>query len=119
MSANPVKVRERQRSANAVARTARPSRVLRFAPRGNVHVSLIPIVPILLAPLIIVVFVVLMPVWFAVLAVLGIVWAIAWPIDKIIGASGGRQDMPLTSAIRRAFRWVLTFGGLAEGFRKE
>ena len=81
--------------------------------------ALVPIVPILLAPVIIVVFVVLMPVWFVALAVLGILWAIAWPIDKLIAVSGGSRDAPLTTAVRKAFRWVLTFGGLAEGFGRQ
>ena len=81
--------------------------------------ALVPIVPILLAPVIIVVFVILMPVWFAALVVLGVLWVLAWPVDKLIAASGGSRDAPLTTALRRAFRWVLTFGGLAEGFGQQ
>ena len=79
--------------------------------------ALIPIIPILLAPVIIVVFIVLMPVWFATLVVLGILWVIAWPIDKLIGVAGGPHDAPLTTALHRALRWVLTFGGLAQSFQ--
>jgi hypothetical protein len=82
-------------------------------------IALIPIVPILLAPVIIVVFVILLPVWFAALVVLGVLWAIAWPIDKLIGVAGGPRDAPLTTALGRALRWVLTFGGLAEGFGQQ
>ena len=81
--------------------------------------ALVPIVPILLAPLIIVVFVILMPVWLVALAVLGILWAIASPIDKLIAVSGGSRNAPLTTGIGTALRWVLTFGGLAEGFVRQ
>lgn len=81
--------------------------------------ALVPIVPILLAPVIIVVFVVLMPLWFVALAVLGVLWVIAWPVDKLIAVSGGSRDAPLTTGIGTTLRWVLTFGGLAEGFGRQ
>jgi hypothetical protein len=81
--------------------------------------ALVPLVPILLAPVIIVVFVVLMPLWFVALAVLGLLWVLAWPIDKLIAVSGSSRAAPLTAALTGAFRWVLTFGGLAEGFGQQ
>lgn len=81
--------------------------------------ALVPVVPILLAPVIIVVFVILMPLWFVALAVLGILWGIAWPIDKLIALGGDARAAPLTTAIGKALKWVLTFGGLAEGFGRQ
>jgi hypothetical protein len=74
--------------------------------------ALVPIVPILLAPLIIVVFVILLPVWFVVIVVLGVLYGLAWPIDKLLAATGASRAAPLTTPLMRALRWVITFGGL-------
>ena len=78
--------------------------------------ALVPIVPILLAPLIIVVFVILLPIWFVAILVLGVLYGLAWPIDKLLAATGESRDAPLTSPLMRALRWVITFGGLTTSF---
>ena len=75
-------------------------------------IALVPIVPILLAPLIIVVFVILLPIWFVAIVVLGVLYGLAWPIDKLLAATGASRDAPLTTPLMRALRWVITFGGL-------
>jgi hypothetical protein len=97
-------------SSGRVARYT--TREFRLIPRGNVHIALIPIVPILLAPLIIVVFVILLPVWFVVIVVLGVLYGLAWPVDKLLAATGASRAAPLTTPLMRALRWVITFGGL-------
>ena len=74
--------------------------------------ALVPIVPILLAPLIIVVFVILLPVWLVAIVVLGVLYGLAWPIDKLLAATGASRVAPLTTPLMRALRWVITFGGL-------
>lgn len=76
--------------------------------------QLIPIAPILLLPVILVVFVVVFPLWVIALGVVGLILVIAKALDKVAQLAGTRMLSPPALAIQRAFRWVLTFGGLAE-----
>lgn len=76
--------------------------------------GLLPIAPILLLPVILVVFVVVFPLWVVALGVVGLILVIVKGLDKLAQLAGTRAFSPLALAIHRAFRWVLTFGGLAE-----
>lgn len=76
--------------------------------------QLIPIAPILLLPVILVVFVVVFPLWVVALAVVGLVLVIVKGLDKLVQLAGSRALSPPAMGMQRAFRWVLTFGGLAE-----
>jgi hypothetical protein len=76
--------------------------------------GLIPIAPILLLPVILVVFVVVFPLWVIALAVVGLILVLVKGLDKLAQMAGVRALSPPARAIQRAFRWVLTFGGLAE-----
>jgi hypothetical protein len=71
------------------------------------HLSLLPIAPLLLMPFAIVFFVIVFPLWGVALGVLGLILVIVRGLSKL---TGGALDGPAT-AVHRAFRWVLTFGG--------
>lgn len=76
--------------------------------------GLVPIVPILLLPFIIIIFVIVFPLWLVALAVVGLMFVIVVGADKLARAMNIHfLDAP-ARAIRIAFRWVLTFGGLAK-----
>jgi hypothetical protein len=74
--------------------------------------SLLPIVPLLLLPFAIVFFVIVFPIWGLALGVLGLLLLIMRGLDAIARGMGGSMDGPL-NGVRKSFRWVLTFGGLA------
>jgi hypothetical protein len=79
-----------------------------------VQASLLPIAPILLLPFILIFFVVVVPIWGISLGVIGLVLVIMrglrWLAHRFhVHALDGPTD-----GIRRAFRWVLTFGGFTE-----
>lgn len=74
--------------------------------------SLLPIIPILLLPFAIVFFVVVFPLWGVALGVLGLLLLILRGIDKLANAMGSSIESEVI-AMQKAFRWVLTFGGLA------
>jgi hypothetical protein len=76
--------------------------------------ELIPIAPILLLPVILVVFVIVFPLWVIALGVVGLILVIVKGLDKLAQLAGVHALSPPAVAIHRAFRWVLTFGGLAE-----
>lgn len=76
--------------------------------------GLIPIAPILLLPVILVVFVIVFPLWVVALGVLGLILVIVKGLDLLARAAGTQALAPAARAMHRAFRWVLTFGGLAE-----
>lgn len=76
--------------------------------------QLIPIAPILLLPVILVVFVVVFPLWVVALAVVGLILVIVKALDKLAQLAGTHALSPPAVGMHRAFRWVLTFGGLAE-----
>lgn len=76
--------------------------------------GLLPIAPILLLPVILVVFVVVFPLWVIALAVLGLILVVVRLLDKLARLAGVGLLSGPASGMQRAFRWVLTFGGLAE-----
>ena len=78
--------------------------------------GLLPIVPILLLPFIIVFFVVVFPLWGVALGVLGLLLLIIRAIDVVGRSAGVDTFTPAANAMGKAFRWVLTFGGLSERF---
>lgn len=75
--------------------------------------GILPIVPILLLPFILIVFVIVFPLWIVALGVVGLIYVIVLGADKLALAMNIRALSPATRAIHTAFRWVLTFGGLA------
>jgi len=76
--------------------------------------GLIPIAPILLLPVILVVFVVVFPLWVVALGVVGLILVLVKGLDLLARAGGTQALAPVALGMHRAFRWVLTFGGLAE-----
>ena len=76
--------------------------------------GLLPIVPILLLPFIIVFFVIVFPIWGVALAVLGVLVLLTRGADWLARAAGVTALGGPAVAMSRAFRWVLTFGGLTE-----
>ena len=80
--------------------------------------GLLPIVPILLLPFILVFFVVVFPLWGLALGVVGLALLIVRALDALGRAAGLNMFTPAATATGRAFRWVLTFGGLSERFRE-
>jgi hypothetical protein len=78
--------------------------------------GLLPIAPFLLLPFIIVFFVVVFPLWGISLGVLGLLLLIMRGLDALGRTAGVDVFAPAVSAISRALRWVLTFGGFTERF---
>jgi hypothetical protein len=76
--------------------------------------GLLPIVPILLLPFILIVFIIVFPLWIVALGVLGLILVIVVGADKLARAVNIHSLVPAARGIRIAFRWVLTFGGLAK-----
>jgi hypothetical protein len=75
---------------------------------------LLPIAPILLLPFILIFFVVVVPIWGIALGVIGLVLVILRGLRWLTNRVGLHMlDQP-TESVRRAFRWVLTFGGFTE-----
>ena len=74
--------------------------------------SLLPIIPILLLPFALVFFVVVFPLWGVALGVLGLLLLIFRGLDWIARSAGGSMEGAV-AVLYKAFRWVLTFGGLA------
>jgi len=75
--------------------------------------GLLPIVPILLLPFIIIIFVIVFPLWIVALGIVGLTLVIVAGAEKLALAMNIHSISPIARAIRIAFRWVLTFGGLA------
>jgi hypothetical protein len=71
------------------------------------HMTLLPIAPLILLPFALVFFVIVFPFWGAALGILGLILLILRGLNSI---TGGSLEGP-ANAISRAFRWVLTFGG--------
>ena len=65
--------------------------------------TLLPIAPLLLLPFIVVFFIAVFPPWLVALMLLG---GARWVARRI------SRTHPATQMIERAFRWVMTFGGL-------
>lgn len=75
---------------------------------------LLPIAPILLLPFILVFFVVVVPIWGVALGVIGLVLVIMRGLRWLAQRVGVHALDDPTDGVRRAFRWVLTFGGFTE-----
>jgi len=78
--------------------------------------GLLPIVPILLLPFILIFFVIVFPIWGVALAVVGVLLLILKALDALGRLAQVDTFTPAAAAMTRAFRWVLTFGGLSERF---
>ena len=81
--------------------------------------ELIPIAPIILLPFILVFFVIVFPIWGIALGVLGLVLLIVRGVDSLAKRAGVRAFEGARSGVEKAFRWVLTFGGLARQLKSE
>ena len=75
--------------------------------------TLLPIVPILLLPFILIFFVAVFPLWLVSLGVLGLLLLIMRGLGKLGQLAGTEVLNRAAVQMHRAFRWVLTFGGLA------
>jgi len=75
--------------------------------------TLLPIVPILLLPFILIFFVAVFPLWLVSLGVLGLLLRIMRGLGKLGQLAGTEVLNRAAVQMHRAFRWVLTFGGLA------
>ena len=75
---------------------------------------LLPIAPILLLPFILIFFVVVVPIWGVALGVMGLVLLIMRGMKSLANLAGVHVLDGPTDAVRRAFRWVLTFGGFTD-----
>jgi len=78
-----------------------------IAAAAAMHLSLLPIAPLILLPFALVFFVIVFPFWGVALGVLGLVLLIMRGLNQM---THGGLDGP-TAGVHRAFRWVLTFGG--------
>lgn len=77
------------------------------AAAAAMHLSLLPIAPLILLPFALVFFVIVFPFWGIGLGVLGLLLLIFRGLNQLFrGALDGA-----VASVHRAFRWVLTFGG--------
>jgi hypothetical protein len=81
--------------------------------------GLLPIAPILLLPFILVFFVVVFPIWGVSLGLVGLFLLIMMAIDAIARAAGVDTFAGAVVALRRALRWVLTFGGFTDRYSQK
>ena len=72
-----------------------------------IHMTLLPIAPLILLPFALIFFVVVFPFWGVALGILGLVLLILRGINAL---TRGSLEGAVNS-VYRAFRWVLTFGG--------
>lgn len=77
------------------------------AAAAAMHMTLLPIAPLLLLPFALIFFVIVFPFWGVALGVLGLLLLI---LRGLNAATRGSLEGP-TQSVYRAFRWVLTFGG--------
>ena len=80
--------------------------------------GLLPIAPILLLPFIIVFFVIVFPIWGVSLGVIGLLLLIARALDALGRAMGIEIFTPVANGLSRALRWVLTFGGFTDRYKR-
>jgi hypothetical protein len=76
--------------------------------------ELVPLVPLLLLPFILIFFIIIFPLWGAALGVLGLLLLIARGLNWMLGKAGVEAMNGVVVGLRRALRWVLTFGGFTE-----
>jgi hypothetical protein len=79
-----------------------------------VTIQLAPLVPILLLPFILIFFIVIFPLWGISLGVLGLLLLILRGLDSLLRLIGVDALGGVIAGLRRALRWVLTFGGFTE-----
>jgi hypothetical protein len=77
------------------------------AAAAAMHMTLLPIAPLILLPFALIFFIIVFPFWGIALGILGLILLILRGMNSI---TRGSLDGP-TNAVHRAFRWVLTFGG--------
>jgi len=80
--------------------------------------GLLPIVPILLLPFILIFFVIVFPIWALALGVLGLILVLLRGLDWLLRKAGTDALGGAVAGMRKAFRWVLTFGGFAEKLKE-
>jgi len=78
-----------------------------IAAAAAMHLSLLPIAPLILLPFALVFFVIVFPFWGVALGILGLLLLIMRGLNQL---AGGSMDGAVGN-VHRAFRWVLTFGG--------
>jgi hypothetical protein len=83
-----------------------------------VTIQLAPLIPILLLPFVLIFFIVIFPLWAVALGVLGLSLLIVRGLDAALKAMGVRALDGAVVGLRRALRWVLTFGGFTERGKK-
>ena len=71
--------------------------------------QLLPIIPLLLLPFAAVFFIVVFPIWAVAVGLLWLVLMLIRGLNKL--AKGGMSGAE--ASMTKAFRWVLTFGGIA------
>lgn len=76
--------------------------------------QLAPVVPLLLLPFVLIFFIVIFPLWGLSLGVLGLLLLILRGLNWILSRVGVTALEGAVTGIRRALRWVLTFGGFTE-----
>jgi len=76
--------------------------------------SLLPIAPIIFLPFILVFFVIIFPIWGAALGVLGLTLLVMRGLGWLAHLAGVTALDAPTEGVRRALRWVLTFGGFTD-----
>jgi hypothetical protein len=77
------------------------------AAAAAMHLTLLPIAPLILLPFALIFFVIVFPFWGIALGVLGLALLIVRGLNVI---ARGSLDGAVAS-VHRGFRWVLTFGG--------
>ena len=77
------------------------------AAAAAMHLSLLPIAPLILLPFALIFFVIVFPFWGVALGILGLTLLILRGLNQ--ATSGSLEGA--VSSVHRAFRWVLTFGG--------
>jgi hypothetical protein len=77
------------------------------AAAAAMHMTLLPIAPLILLPFALIFFVIVFPFWGIALGILGLALLIVRGINAL---TRGSLDGAVAS-VHRAFRWVLTFGG--------
>ena len=73
-----------------------------------------PLVPILLLPFVLIFFIVIFPLWGVSLGVLGLLLLLARGLDWVLKTVGIDAFERVVAQLRRALRWVMTFGGFTE-----
>lgn len=76
--------------------------------------QLAPFIPLLLLPFVLIFFIVIFPLWGTALGVLGLLLLLTRGLDWLLKLVGVQALGGTVTGLRRALRWVLTFGGFTE-----